>query len=252
MVGKNVADGFYDVKGYIYLNNAKYYRYVTEAKAAARPSATALTFKLGEKANIQLGRTLTLEVEQAPIGARDELTWSVSENAHATVAKGVVTLTDEAAVGDTFTVTVASSVNAEVKASIAVTVIAKAATQTVEINANEFTPTEQNAVIDTTLKNIKFNLSKGIATAKYLNVYKGQSLTISIASGSITMIVFTCNAKDAAKQGPGCFELTSEKGAYSYSGYDGTWTLDEGTNSISFKAALNQVRISKFTITYKA
>lgn len=252
VVGKNVADGFYDVKGYIYLNNAKYYRYVTEAKAAARPSATALTFKLGEKANIQLGRTLTLEVEQAPLGARDELTWSVSENAHATVAKGVVTLTDEAAVGDTFTVTVASSVNAEVKATIAVTVIAKAATQTVEINANEFTPTGGNAVIDTTLKNIKFNLSKGIATADYLNVYKGQSLTISIASGSITKIVFTCTAKDAAKQGPGCFELTSEKGAYSYSGYDGTWTLDEGTNSISFKAVLNQVRISKFTITYKA
>ena len=95
-------------------------------------------------------------------------------------------------------------------------------------------------------------MSKGIATADYLNVYKGQSLTISIASGSITKIVFTCTAKDAAKQGPGCFELTSAKGAYSYSGYDGTWTLDEGTNSISFKAVLNQVRISKFTITYKA
>ncbi len=251
VIGKDVADGFYDVKGYIYLNNDKYYRYVTETSAATRPAATALSFKLGEKANIQLGRTLTLEVEQTPSAAKDELIWSVSENAHATVADGVVTLTEEAAVGDTFTVAVASAVNAEVKASIAVTVIAKAATQTVEISASDFELVSSKAIEETN-KGIDFKVSQGTVTADYVNVFKTQSLTISIASGLITKIAFTCTVKDKGKGGPGNFELSSEKGTYSYSGYDGTWVSDEGTNSITFKASSNQVRISKFTITYKA
>ena len=251
VTGMDVADGFYDVKGYIYLNNDKYYMYVTEASAATRPAATALSFKLGEKANIQLRRTLTLEVEQTPSAAKDELIWSVSENAHATVADGVVTLTEEAIVGDTFTVTVASAVNAEVKASIAITVIAKAATQTVEISASEFELVSSKAIEETN-KGIDFKASQGTVTANYVNVFKTQSLTISIASGSITKIVFTCTVKDTAKGGPGCFELTSEKGTYSYSGYNGTWAFDEGTKSITFKASSNQVRISKFAITYKA
>lgn len=253
VVGTTIENGFFDVTGFIYPNNEAYYRFVTETKAAVRPAATALSFKLGTKANINLGSTLTLEVEQTPYGAKDELNWAVSENAHATVSEGVVTLTTEAAVGDTFTITATSKTNAEVKASIELTVVAAATEKTVAIQANEFTATDKFAIISETLKGVTFNVSSGIATSEYLNVYKNQKITISSESFSITKIVITCTVKGTSKGGPGCLILTSDKGTYTATAdKTGTWEFKKGTNSISFKAASNQCRIASRSITYLA
>lgn len=246
--GKDVADGFYDVTGYIYLNYGKYYRYVTEAKAATRPAATALSFKQGEKANIQLGTTLTLEVEQTPNGAVDELAWSVSENAPATVADGVVTLKDTAKVGDTFSVTAASKVNAAVKATIAISVIEKATTTSIEIGGSDFTEKKNTAKLEETVKGFKFSAkSAGVYTE--LRVYAGSDLTITPVETNwrITKIEFTCKIKNKN----GADKLSGDNYNYSNDKLSGIWELATGSSSVVLNASA-QVQITKLVITYKA
>lgn len=221
---------------------------MTEAKAATRPAATALSFKQGEKANIQLGTTLTLEVEQTPNGAVDELAWSVSENAPATVADGVVTLKDTAKVGDTFSVTAASKVNAAVKATIAISVIEKATTTSIEIGGSDFTEKKNTAKLEETVKGFKFSAkSAGVYTE--LRVYAGSDLTITPVETNwrITKIEFTCKIRKKH----GADNLSGDNYNYSNDFLSGTWELSTGSSSVVLNASA-QVQITKLVITYKA
>lgn len=253
VVGTTIENGFFDVTGFIYLNNEVYYRYVTETKAAVRPAATALSFKLGTKANINLGSTLTLEVEQTPYGAKDELNWTVSENAHATVSEGVVALTAEAVVGDKFTVTTASKANAEIKASIELTVIATATEKAIEFSVADFDQVSERGAYTQTKNGVTFNVTDGLLTTER-RVYKNATLTISMPTNKITKIVFTCTKAGNKEFGPGSRTLAaSQLGSYT-AGTDvtGTWEFKEGTSSITFIASNKQVRIASRSITYLA
>ena len=87
-------------------------------------------------------------------------------------------------------------------------------------------------------------------TVTELRIYKGQTLTISAASGyKLTGIEFTCSASGTTKQGPGCWGAGAPEG-YTYEGNKGTWAGSAA--SVAFTATDNQVRIISLTVTYKA
>jgi len=77
-------------------------------------------------------------------------------------------------------------------------------------------------------------------------VYKGQTITISAASGNITQVVFTCTAQGEAQYGPGCF-TDPTSGSYAFEGNTGTWTGE--ASSFSLTASTNQVRATKIVVT---
>lgn len=90
--------------------------------------------------------------------------------------------------------------------------------------------------------------SNGVFDTQY-RAYKNSTFCVSIAKGNITKIEMTCTASGTTKYGPGCYTLTSEGGAYSYDGTLGTW---EGkSQSVTFTASSNQVRMTKIVVTYQ-
>jgi len=92
---------------------------------------------------------------------------------------------------------------------------------------------------------IRIDVSNGLANDTQYRIYKNQTATITSSIGAITQVVFECTANDDAQYGPGCF--TAEPGNYEYSGKIGTWT--GSASPIVFKAATNQVRCTKITVT---
>ena len=101
---------------------------------------------------------------------------------------------------------------------------------------------------------LPFSLSKyclnidatGTLTSTEARVFKGKSLSIS--GILIKKVVITCTAKGTTKQGPGCWGSGAPEGyTFESDGYTGTW---EGTptDSLTFTAADNQVRITQFEI----
>lgn len=76
-----------------------------------------------------------------------------------------------------------------------------------------------------------------------LRIYKDATLTISVASGNITTIVFTCVASGTTKYGPGCFGAQT---GYSYNNMKGTWT--GSATSVAFTASSNQVRATQIEV----
>ena len=85
-------------------------------------------------------------------------------------------------------------------------------------------------------------------------IYKSSTFTISLsdAAKKIYKVEFTCTKPNAEKEGPGGFSLKKgEVGAYTYSGFKGTWAADEGAASVSLVASGAQVRITSITITVK-
>lgn len=88
----------------------------------------------------------------------------------------------------------------------------------------------------------------GTLTSDQARLFKGKTLTIT--GTNIIKIVFTCTANGTTKQGPGCFGSGAPSGyTYDTSGPTGTWQ-GSATNSLSFTAVDNQVRITSFVITY--
>ena len=77
-------------------------------------------------------------------------------------------------------------------------------------------------------------------------VYKNQTLTVSVDSGNITQVVFTCTAQGEAQYGPGCFTAPTS-GSYAFEGNTGTWTGE--ASSFSLTASTNQVRATKIVVT---
>lgn len=77
-------------------------------------------------------------------------------------------------------------------------------------------------------------------------IYKSATFTATVSTGAIKKIVFTCTAKGAAKQGPGCF--TGDGYTFESDGYTGTWAGN--ASSVTLTASSNQVRATKIEVTY--
>ena len=91
---------------------------------------------------------------------------------------------------------------------------------------------------------VKIDVTSGTITADQYRIFKNQSMTVS-SSSTISGIVFECTANGDAQYGPGCF--TAEPATYTYDGKIGTWAGSSA--QVVFTAALNQVRITKITVT---
>lgn len=79
----------------------------------------------------------------------------------------------------------------------------------------------------------------------YYQIYANQSGTFSTSNGTITNIEFTCTASGTTKYGPG--NASANVGTYTYSGYNGYWTGNAESVTISSTA---QVRMTSLSITY--
>ena len=81
--------------------------------------------------------------------------------------------------------------------------------------------------------------------SSYYQIYANQSGTFSTSNGTITNIEFTCTASGTTKYGPG--NASANVGTYTYSGYNGYWTGNAESVTISSTA---QVRMTSLSITY--
>lgn len=80
----------------------------------------------------------------------------------------------------------------------------------------------------------------------YYRFNKSSTATISVTTGSITKIEFTCTANGTSKYGPG--NLKPSDGVYSYNENVGTWTGNAQT--INFEKSSAQVRATQIVVTY--
>ena len=98
----------------------------------------------------------------------------------------------------------------------------------------------------TTKSGVTAAVTSSTVTADEMRVFKNQTITIS-SSNTITGITFTCTTNGTAKYGPGCFAALDGY-TYDANGPTGTWT--GSSNSVTFTASTNQVRITSLVVTY--
>lgn len=115
----------------------------------------------------------------------------------------------------------------------------------VTITPSDFTAAT-SANYSTTKSGVTAAVTSSTVTADEMRVFKNQTITIS-SSNTITGITFTCTANGTAKYGPGCF-APLDGYTYDASGPTGTWT--GSSNSVTFTASTNQVRITSLVVTY--
>ena len=113
----------------------------------------------------------------------------------------------------------------------------------VTLTPNKLTAADNTENISQTVEGITVALSKGTITADQIRCFKNQTLTISVASGKIAKIQFTCTASGDAQYGPGCFTVES---GYTVSEKLGVWK--GSASSVVFTASTNQVRITEILI----
>ena len=92
---------------------------------------------------------------------------------------------------------------------------------------------------------VTVTVSNGLANETQYRVYKGSTITICSQVGEISKIVFECVGEGNAQYGPACF--VTDTGEYSCEGRIGVWTGCDPC--VTFTAALNQVRMTKITVT---
>ena len=113
----------------------------------------------------------------------------------------------------------------------------------------ELLPSDFTALTDTEFEveksGVTLYCSRGTITSTQFRFFSQETLTLSVGSGTITAIEFSCIASGETKYGPGCFTTTD--GQYSYSGTVGTWSGNAQT--VSFTASTAQVRASKIVVT---
>ena len=110
-----------------------------------------------------------------------------------------------------------------------------------------FTPNTDDT--STAKDGISISMSNTTGGSGYYQAFKSSYMVVSSTSSNITGITFTCTASGTSKYGPGCF--TCETATYSYSGTGGSWS-GSATNSVSFYASTNQVRMETISVAYKA
>lgn len=96
---------------------------------------------------------------------------------------------------------------------------------------------------------ITVSSDKGYGTDVHVRIYQGGTITVTASNKTITKVVITCTAKLNSDYGPGKLSLpTSQSGTYTTSSYDGIWTGN--ANSVSLTAS-KQVRFTSIEVTYK-
>ena len=115
----------------------------------------------------------------------------------------------------------------------------------VTFTAADFTPVTE-ADYSTTKEGVTVAVVGSTVTSDQFRIFKGKTITISCATGSLSKIVFTCTANGAAKYGPGSFEAID---GYTFedAGPTGTWT--GSASEVTFTAANNQVRATEIVVT---
>lgn len=101
---------------------------------------------------------------------------------------------------------------------------------------------EQSISVDA----VTIKCNNGVFNATEYRFYKSSTTEISVSTGTIEKIEFTCTAAGDAKYGPG--SATASTGDYAYEGNVGTWTGD--AESVTFTASKNQMRATAITVTY--
>lgn len=101
---------------------------------------------------------------------------------------------------------------------------------------------EQSVSVDA----VTIKCNNGVFNDAEYRFYKSSNTEISVSSGKIERIEFTCTASGDAKYGPG--SVTASTGDYAYEGKVGTWTGSAG--SVTFTASKNQMRATAITVTY--
>lgn len=109
----------------------------------------------------------------------------------------------------------------------------------------DFTPVTE-ADYSTTKEGVTVAVVGSTVTSDQFRIFKGKTITISCATGSLSKIVFTCTANGANKYGPGSFEAID---GYTFedAGPTGTWT--GSASEVTFTAANNQVRAKEIVVT---
>ncbi len=92
---------------------------------------------------------------------------------------------------------------------------------------------------------ITVSVTASTLTSDQIRVFKGQTITISSTTATISKVEFTCTANGTAKYGPGC--LTGE-GYTASTGSTGEWT--GSASSIKLSTPNNQARIKQIVVTY--
>lgn len=245
-LSSTLADGYYNLTGYVYKNNGAWYVYNLSSSEATRPAATGLTITNGDTADIYLGNPLQLETSIAPFGALDEITWISSDTTKATVSEtGLVTLTEAAAVNDTVTITAALQNNTAITDSIVLTVKnAEGLTFTETFAVSDFTTVSPAAAISQDIKEFNFSIENGLINTSEIRVYKGKYLKIDAGSKTMYSIKIVCNSNGPATG-------FGEAGGFATSGNNGEWTSEAGASSLTLIASNKQVKITGFEITYK-
>lgn len=93
---------------------------------------------------------------------------------------------------------------------------------------------------------VTIKCSNGVFNDTEYRLYKSSTTEVSVSTGKIEKIEFSCTASGDAKYGPG--SVTANTGDYTYEGKVGTWTGSAG--SVTFTAAASQMRATAITVTY--
>ena len=103
-----------------------------------------------------------------------------------------------------------------------------------------------SAATSATVSGVTAAISTGSITTDQIRIFKTNTITISVETGVITKVVFTCAATGANQYGPGCFAAQTGY-TYETDGNTGTWTGE--ASSVSFTASTNQVRATQIVVT---
>jgi hypothetical protein len=115
----------------------------------------------------------------------------------------------------------------------------------VRILPSDFTPVTSSDY-STTKDSVTVSVVGSTVTADQMRIFKGKTITIS-SEKDITSIVFVCTANGTNQYGPGCF---AEQEGYTYEAQGKTGTWLGITNSITFTASSNQVRVTQILIMF--
>ncbi len=113
-------------------------------------------------------------------------------------------------------------------------------------NTVTFTPGTETGATSVTKSGVTCTMTT-MNNASYYQIYADQSGTISVSSGNITGISFTCTASGTSKYGPG--NASFDVGTFTYSGSNGSWTGE--ANSVTISTSV-QIRMSALSVTCSA
>ncbi len=187
-------------------------------KVVAAVQADPTSIEVSGKSSVEVGSTLTLTAKVLPSGASQEVTYTSSDEAVATVANGVVT---GVSVGSA-TITVATKANAEIKKEVVINVVEKGtlATDSLVISGETEvtvgnTITLSAAVESDGDKNVTWSSSdETIATVAngVVTPIKAGTVTITAALASGTSATYEITVKKAKVQGaPEYIQITGYK-----------------------------------------